>query len=283
MIKKLYKQYKLYLVLLILILMAFLLWKLNGPSGNIGDFGLNLFTELIGIFITVALVEKIISKQKSKEMIPVKAAVYREIQVLMSRIIGFWAEVYDCSVPGDNPQNVRDLLNAECFQKMRINLNMDSNANVYPETTWWNWFESNGKEFQDRCNAILNRYFIYLEPNLYKELHYLLNDSFLFDSMRNTVISRRLNEREGIPKPKVLEYYLYMQESTYKTLLNIYNWCEETYRELTDLNYEVHKVQINYANKKLSVPKSMIDYNELMAQTSKFIKWQEDHKVIEEQ
>jgi hypothetical protein len=143
-----FKKYILYFILIVLALFFVIIWRLDNNPGSLSDFGLNAFTELLGIIITIAIVENIIKKQNEKAILPIKAAIYRDIQLFASRIIGFWYDVHFESVPEDDPKNIEELFSANTFEKMLNYLSLDGEPKVYPKTNWWQLFASQGKDIE---------------------------------------------------------------------------------------------------------------------------------------
>ncbi|AIW18816.1 hypothetical protein F0267_23095 [Vibrio coralliilyticus] len=78
------------------------------------DFGLNAFTETLGILVTVFLVERILTKKEAKRALPLRLAAYEDVRLLSCRLIKFWHEIYRSSVPGTTPETIEQLLLRKC-------------------------------------------------------------------------------------------------------------------------------------------------------------------------
>ncbi len=90
------------------------------------------FTETLGILVTVILVDHLIKKREENRLLPQQASAYEDVRLLVSRIISFWADAYKETVPGPPPSSLSALLSKESFDKIGLNLNLDSQSHVYP-------------------------------------------------------------------------------------------------------------------------------------------------------
>lgn len=85
------------LVICLTILFGLFLW-LSGKSGWT-DFGLNFFTEMIGVAITVLILERITNHKKKLESFPQRLMAYDDIR---SSVVNYFNRLefyYDNSVP----------------------------------------------------------------------------------------------------------------------------------------------------------------------------------------
>lgn len=121
----------LYVSLFILLLFSIFLWKYSPYQ----DFGLNFLTEILGIIITVFLIEKIVEKNREKEMKPITLSGYTDIRLFVNRYISLFQEFYRNSVNEEEPSTLEKFLTEENFNKIWENLDMNCRPSVYPETT----------------------------------------------------------------------------------------------------------------------------------------------------
>ena len=165
--KKSYLNILIGIILFSSLILAFYLWKNNSFTEDINNFGLNLFTEILGIFITVLVIEKIITIKKEKDDRLIKAACYREIQMFLSRYFGLWFLAYHSSVPGENPKTIEEFYTLDNMSKIEKNLDLDSLVENYPPICWWDYFKANIEDLKQRVELVLLRYSNYLEPEIY--------------------------------------------------------------------------------------------------------------------
>lgn len=284
-INELIRKNKVCLVIILLAIIVLILWRMDPNGGTLSDFGLNAFTELLGILVTIMVVENIIEKQNKKNMLPAKAAMYRDIQVFLSRVISFWGEVYHNSVPGENIENVNELFSEEVFEKMSINLNLNSFPQVSPSTEWYRYFNTQGNELYERGEKILNRYYSNMEPEVFRYIHFLVDDSTFIIAMKYILNIWCYDRQNEIPRPQCLAaYYCDPGKDVFDTVVKLFNWCEKTYDELTRKGYSVHRVEVSYVNKKnIDSPQCMLTDEQISFQTKQFSDWQDQHSNVVQQ
>jgi len=238
---------------------------------------------LVGLFLnslSVRMSNSISKAEKEKEeekMLPVKVAMYREIQIFLLRIVSFWSDVHYYSVPESEPSTIKELFSIECFNKMGIYLNLNGQPNISPPTTWWHYFNSSGQEYIEKGEKILDRYNAYLDPEIFRYIHYLVEDSYFISGMNRILDLRNYYLNNGIPRQQYLAaYYQMPDEEILNSIINLYEWCEKINTELTQKGYVVHKVSImsSDTSKPSSMP-SMLTSEEVESQNEEFRTWQE--------
>ena len=78
------------LITVLFALLAGIGWLLTADTLKISDLCLNLLAGFISSGITIGVIERIIHKQKESKDIPLQKAMYRDVQLFASRLIGFW-------------------------------------------------------------------------------------------------------------------------------------------------------------------------------------------------
>ncbi len=79
------------LILSLCLLLGLFCWL---KTEEFKDFGLNFFTEILGVVITVFVIERFIQKKEDKRNLPQKLAAYEDVRLYTSRYISFWTETY---------------------------------------------------------------------------------------------------------------------------------------------------------------------------------------------
>lgn len=268
-----------YIIIIILDIISAILW-LKGPT-LLKEVGLHAFVELLMMLVTLGIVENLIRKKKARDMMPIKAAIYRDIQLFMSRILGFWSSVYFLAVPDEDPTAIDNLFSEDCFSNMLRYLNLDACPNVTPTTDWWNWFQMQGTEIQSRGSKILDRYYSYLEPDVFRHIHLLVEGGFFVSSMQNILNMQNCDIRNGIPRPHYLAaYYPMPDQETFNAIIALYNWCDKSYDELVNDGFTVYRLNMNSNGNKLNLPPSMITEEEFLRQNNLYTNWQAVHTNI---
>ena len=84
-------RYSVVVALLLLLSAAPCLGLWLFATGTLSDFGLNAFTETLGILVTVLIVDKLIKRQEERKSLPQKATAYEDVRLLTSRLVEFWS------------------------------------------------------------------------------------------------------------------------------------------------------------------------------------------------
>lgn len=236
---------------------------------------------LVGLFLnslslrTSNSISKAEKEKEEEKILPVKVAMYREIQIFLSRIVSIWSDVHYYSVPKSEPSNIEELFSMESFDKMGRYLNLNGQPDIFPPTTWWYYFNSSGQEFIEKGEKILNRYNAYLDPEIFRYIHYLVEDSDFIIGMTRILDLRNYYSSNGIPRPQYLAaYYPMPDEEILNTIIKLFIWCEKIYTELTQKGYTVYKVSIRSSDTpKPSTMSSMMPPEEFEFQNQKYETW----------
>ena len=168
--------------------MGLILWLL---FENTKDFGLNFFTEMLGVLVTALVIDKLLQGREKTRLLPQKMVVYEDVRLFVSRYVGFWTTTYRESVPKDDPKNIKEFFSESGMPQILEHLYMDSEPNVTPPKKWWDWIVHNAKEFSESGDKILDRHAHILEPKVYAQVHQLTESSF------NKLLLRVYEESSG--------------------------------------------------------------------------------------
>lgn len=275
--------------LIVLSIVCFLLWKKNVPGWT--EFGLNAFTEILGIIVTIVFVDQLIRQQELRRTLPLQAAAYEDVRILATRIIQFWEGAFYQAVPQPiplvlvniikaspdfpvslttPPLSTEQLFSIESFNLIRLCLDLDSQPNVAPPRTWWEWLPQQEQEFCSRAERILERHAANLEPEAYILVHQLINNLLHADTgMRIMGAMRQFDQQKGFPRPHNLAAYWGTTAEALETVVKLNKWCiQKKYFlekngvvELRDPILELNKRETSPS------PRCMIDPDKLLQST----------------
>lgn len=193
-------------------------------DGELSSFGLNGFTETLGIGITVLLIDHILQRREEQRTLPQRIAAHADVRLLMAQFLSFWHSTYLISVPGDEPTTAKELLSAPSIGKICSLLDMDSEPNVTPRRTWWEWLPQQLNDFKRKAEIILERHNTILDPKAYGLVH-----SFATAGLSPEIISsiRQSDLQMGYPRPSVLGSYFFHYEDYFSSALGLIDWCNE--------------------------------------------------------
>lgn len=253
--------------------LAFLgLWGFGGE--RLSDFGLNGFTETLGIAFTVLLIDRLLSRREAVRTLPQRLAAFEDARLLAQRRISFWHGAYALSVPDPMPASVQELFSRKTIARIGELLDMDSNANVTPRSTWWHYVTQDLQSFHRDAERLLERYNSILEPKAFLAVHRMLQSA----GEPGLVLGLLQSDQElGFPRPRVLGNFLLVRSEFFDALLELIDWLiAEKTRLKAETGQEVgiieHALQGNRAS---GTPECMISPEKLASQVQAWQRSQE--------
>ena len=222
-------RYKALLIMLILGVAGACLYLWLGKTGELSSFGLNAFTETLGILFTVLIVDQLITRQEQARLRPFKAAAYEDVRLMTSRIVGFWTSVFKASVPESSPNSVDELFSERSFEKMHRHLNMDAKPLVTPPRTWWEWIPENWADHRNLAERILERHNQVLDAEIYGCVHQIATEGINLTLIPSV---RQSDTISGFPRPSNLRNWHYLPEGYCQAIVKLVTWCKTSAREL---------------------------------------------------
>lgn len=139
------------------------------------DFGLNAFTETVGIILTVFVVDQLIKQQDTRRQIPVHNAAYLDIREILLDLSNLWAMAYSNSVSSDVPDTYERLFSAEVFDQIGHHLDLEYSAPVTPSRSWQTHLVTESRSIRSKAERLLERYAATLDPQAYALVHRVSN------------------------------------------------------------------------------------------------------------
>ena len=272
-IKKLIeKEIGLIIIISILIVIGAIFWF---SSDNTEDFGLNFLTEMLGVLVTVLIVDKVIQIRDKNRLLPQKMVVYEDIRLFVTRYIMFWTEAFHQSVPEPDPNNLQDFFSNNGMPKILEYLHLNGEPNVTPPRKWSSWLVENAREFEESGDKILDRHAHMLEPEVYASIHQLTESSF-----NKTILMipniMNVDRLHSFPRVNVFgSYSIPTEEEDFKAILYLHDWCEKQFESYKIIKPSINRV-IQYKpilDKKMP-PKSQIPDEVLLRESKAFAKFQ---------
>lgn len=220
---------------LLFALITLVLWLFSVDEINFSDLWLNLLAGFVATICTITIIDSTLKKQKEKEELPIRLALYRDVQLLTSRVINLWQEMYTQCNPSRNNILIDDLFVKEEIEFIFANLDLEGFPNVIPQRNWFGYIDENAKDFEKRGNLILDRYVSLAEPELLEAIHYMVNNSALCARLSLIQGVKRTDMYDGIPRVPLLQIYMSKpKERDYDNFKRIIKWCRDNYEKLSD-------------------------------------------------
>ena len=254
------------LTLLGLLSIGLLFWLIS-PTTE--DFGLNFFTEMLGVAITVFVIDRLIQNREERRNIPQKLAAYEDVRLYTSRYISFWTSTFKDAVPEEEPESIEEFFSENGMTKILQYLYMNSEPNVTPPRKWWDWIVHNAKEFKDNGDKILDRHSHNLDPVAFGFLHQLTESSFNNMLLLSPSI-RQSDNSMNFPRIEVLgSYSMPPPKEDFEAILGLVKWCNETYSSLNKYSVTIKKVSEYKPQKNRKMPPKCMIPNDIMEQQAK--------------
>ena len=114
---KFWKKYSLILYITLLIILGIYFWVI---SDSLEDFGLNFTTEMIGVAITILIVDRLGVKRESERLLPIKMVVYKETSLLFNRFLSLLFDLYSQTIEKAPPTDTESFLKSNVTREAFI-------------------------------------------------------------------------------------------------------------------------------------------------------------------
>ncbi|GEM_PF-2002756 len=254
-VKKHTGKYRLFYVAIILVVASSFLLLFEKTK----DFGLNLTTEMVGLLITVVIIDKLYESKEKRKNLKINIRIFSEINSFIYTYLSIWKHI---KVNFNNELNINNLDDLIAnYKTLIINTDIHSKFDVIqlsaPENTSVNFFIGmDVKEslilFKEYAELIISHitkeYNIYLEPDLYDLLKAIQSDNLFeseISSLKNVeqttsiilTIAKRKVTKEQTTK---LNFFLNEHNTLHLYKLNrLINFNNKFYKELNKFDYEI--------------------------------------------
>ena len=220
--------------------------------------------------ITIYGIDYIIKLQEKQRLIPLKAAAYEDIRLVVHWALDLWKTIFVESV-GDNSIHSWD----ELFEKINLQramkmLDIRKPANINPPMPWGNFFDMNLQQIFERTEKIQGRITSSVEPEIYQAVS-TLNYHTL--SLKTVGFITNMDRANGIPLPSALFYHFAPIPEWFSALLILQKWTVSTHDSLVKSGAKF--IYAPYAFPKLEVsptPRAQLPESELELQINEFQK-----------
>jgi hypothetical protein len=122
------------------------------------DYAPNLFGEIIGIFLTVLVVERLLRWERQRELAPLRAVALRRVKRPIVRLVTLVARMYKAAAePGTKaPASLEELLDG--WVREARWLDFKTEAPVLPRRAWLAWTSTEVEQVEQLLLGDLDRY-----------------------------------------------------------------------------------------------------------------------------
>jgi len=228
------------------------------------DFGVNLFTEIGGVALTVFVINKIIERKERQRRIAIDQRILRDIQSVTASYWSIWKHLVWQYMPTAKINSEKD------FQHIYKDLVIHSQLNEgfklvsinHPES--WNLFFYNRpikdcfinyhNTLSQQIQSFVDDYRIYIDPELLDILLNLLEsqyfkDLYMINQDQATLSMTMLDMGED---PNRLEAYLHPDDDRHlKQFADLHNYgvrLANIINKFTDVNVEIYNIKKYFIN-----------------------------------
>ena len=262
--KKLFFDHIILAITLIAILTCSLFAWIFGNQ-DISNLGLNLFTEILGVVITVYIINYIIELKENRNRIPYRLTIYKDVHQIFGSIVTIFNQAYRTSVPEEHPKLITDFLTRDGMGKVMKYLDLNSKPNVTPERTWYQYFKERKIKVNEHGIRYLERHDGHTDPELYKSVHTIVNGRFFsqFDMIPALLKVASNNNRSFIMSFK--SFAMDFSDAEYAALNYMNKWLVDNQKELNKIDSSIKLLtyKSKYSgeqNTKCKLPDELIEH-----------------------
>jgi hypothetical protein len=263
--------------------------KIGSESFSIGGLGLNLLPELIGAAFATFAIDALIKRREEARNYEAKFLAYKKINLVLSGFIWLWRDLYRVSVPGPEPESLREFLSPGTFNSIWNCLDLDQGPNegapALPPNmasfifagTYWEFIPNRLNKTQKAVLEITDRFGPYLEPEVYSKLNELIEAGY-FKALVDLKLSKAsYDNRATLPpgfdtRPVLLCWGGSRSRPTqadFEVMLYLHKWCLRNYdyywveksEELVGVTYQNFRYRGILRRSITEVPPHMITYS----------------------
>jgi hypothetical protein len=167
-------------LIVLISLLGYLIYLFNNEF--IDNFSLNLLTEIIGIFITIIVIDKLLDYGKEKEKKRIKEIVNSKLGAKIKDIARLYVEIYKASVDSTNLKKFEsyeqffDDYNFNHIFNQYLYFNISRKAPSLPSRTWQEHIVEGIEKNLNDIKEVIDIYLIYLDTPLIDYLEQLRDD-----------------------------------------------------------------------------------------------------------
>ena len=262
---------------------SFVFWLIFSNELNWGDLFLNLLAGFIASILTIAVIDHILKREQEQSELPLKLALYRDVQLFTSRIIGLWQEMYVQSIEQRSIISIDELFSKETMEAIYENLDLEGKPNVIPEQNWYLYISNCYADIQKKGEKILDRYFNLASPDLMQSIHHLISDSAFAGTPLGIINQIRVSDvRSGIPRlPLLSANTISPNERDFAEIKNLFKWCNKNYTELSGKSSTMYQIaqNISIINPHVA-PSSVITQEKISKYEPAYTEWVEKNAEL---
>lgn len=223
------------------------------------DFGVNLFTEIGGVALTVFVINKIIERRERQRRIAIDQRILRDIQAITASYWSIWKHLVWQYLPDEKISSEKDFhrIYKDLVSRAQMNEGFKFISIHHPES--WNLFFNNRiikdclinyhSTLTTQIQSFIDDYRIYIDPELLDILLNLLESQYFKDLylLNQDQASLSLIILDMGDDPNKLETYLSPEDDRHlKQFAELHNYgvrLGNVISEFTEVNVEIYNIK----------------------------------------
>ncbi|MDD3653912.1 MAG: hypothetical protein PHO01_06985 [Desulfotomaculaceae bacterium] len=168
-------------IITFLLVVVFLLIYFYSGAEWLKEFSMNVATEVLGIIITVFVIDYLIDKKEEDERYKRQAVAIKRMRVPLIHHIHTLFNIFKASIekePDKKYNTLSDLFDDFYFEQIQY-LDFSMEAPILPKTNWVNYLYNEFTRFADELKKVLDTYSLFLDSEIIELLDCISNSNFL--------------------------------------------------------------------------------------------------------
>lgn len=244
------KQNSPWLITALCTLVSLVLWIVFQNHPNLTSLFINLTAGFFVSTFTICIIERILKKQRERDLRPLQIALYRDVSLLKHEIVHLWSDMYVQSIEQREEIIVEELFTKEIIQNIYNHLDLDGKPILLQAQNWFQHFDYTYNIAQKLGDKILDRYNYVASPTILQTIHYLINNSvFAGELLHKISISKQIDIKYGINRlPMMWCYTMFPQDRDFEEISNLLKWHKEFGKEIYGKEYGQSPERVKIVN-----------------------------------
>lgn len=248
-----------WLITLLCTAISVILWIIFQNNSDFTSLFINLTAGFFVSTFTISIIERILKKQREKDLRPLQIALYRDVSLLKHEIVHLWSDMYVQSIEQREEIKVEELFTKEVIQNIYNHLDLDGKPIMLQAQNWFQQFKYTYNNAQKLGDKILDRYNYVAPPTILQTIHYLINNSVFAGELLNRIsITKQIDINLRINRlPMMWCYTMFPQDRDFEEISNLLNWHKEFGKEIYGKEHEQTTERVKIINSHMN-PSSII-------------------------
>lgn len=231
-------------------IVSLVLWLIFQNRPNLTSLFINLTAGFFVSTFTICIIDRILKKQREKDLRPLQEALYRDVSKLKNEIVSLWSDMYVQSVEQRTEIQIEELFTKDVLQEIYDHLDLEGKPIILQMQNWFQNFEYTYGNSQKTGDKILERYNFVAPPEMLKTIHYLINNSvFAGELLHRISITKQIDISRKVKRlPMMNCYIMFPQDKDIIEIHNLIRGHKELAKELFGKSFNSNSERVKIVN-----------------------------------